>query len=122
MADLPTDRMETSSPFTNVGTDVFGPWIIVTRRTRGGSANSKRWAAIFTCLSSRAVHVEVVESMDTSSFIRALRRFMAIRDPVAKLRCDQGTNFIGASSELEGSAGNLDQRRISQYLSSKGIE
>ncbi|KAJ8050641.1 hypothetical protein HOLleu_03924 [Holothuria leucospilota] len=70
----------------------------------------------------KAVHVEVVESTDTSSFIMALRRFMAIRGPLAKLRCDQGTNFIGASSELEGSAGNLDQRRINQFLSSKGIE
>ncbi|KAJ8047912.1 hypothetical protein HOLleu_00028 [Holothuria leucospilota] len=41
MADLPKDRMETSPPFTNVGADVFGPWTIVTRRTRGVLQTSK---------------------------------------------------------------------------------
>jgi hypothetical protein len=44
MTDLPTDRVEPSPPFTNVGVDAFGPWTIVSRRTRGGYANSKRWA------------------------------------------------------------------------------
>ena len=57
MADLPTDRVEPSPPFTNVGVDAFGPWTIVSRRTRGGYANSKRWAIIFTCLVTRAVHI-----------------------------------------------------------------
>jgi hypothetical protein len=60
----------------------FVLWDIVTRRTRGGSVNSKRWAVIFSCLSCRAVHIEVIEEMSTSSFINALRRFMAIRSKV----------------------------------------
>jgi hypothetical protein len=55
MADLSTDRVEPSPPFTNVGVDAFGPWTIVSRRTRGGYANSKRWAIMFTCLVTRAV-------------------------------------------------------------------
>jgi hypothetical protein len=38
MADLPTDRVEPSPPFTNVVVDAFGPWTIVSRRTRGGYA------------------------------------------------------------------------------------
>ncbi|XP_037528681.1 uncharacterized protein LOC119405929 [Rhipicephalus sanguineus] len=50
MADLPADRISTEPPFTNVGIDVFGPWMITSRRTRGGVANSKRWAVMFTCL------------------------------------------------------------------------
>lgn len=54
---------------------------------------------MFTCMSTRAVHIEVVESMDTSSAINALRRFFAICGP-AKLRSDCGTNFIGAIKEL----------------------
>jgi hypothetical protein len=56
MADLPTDRVEPSPTFTNAGVDAFGPWTIVSRRTRGGYANSKRWAIMFTCLVTTIVH------------------------------------------------------------------
>ena len=47
MANLPTDRLETPPPFTNVGFDVFGPWQIRTRRLRGGAANAKRWGLVY---------------------------------------------------------------------------
>ncbi|KAI7804924.1 hypothetical protein IRJ41_023810 [Triplophysa rosa] len=82
MANLPQERLQTCPPFTYVGLDVFGPWCITTRRTRGGQAESKRWAILFSCMSSRAVHIEVIESMDTSSCINALRRLFAIRGPL----------------------------------------
>ncbi|XP_072313848.1 uncharacterized protein [Eucyclogobius newberryi] len=55
---------------------------------------------MFTCLSTRAVHLEVIEGMDTTSFINALRRFFSIRGPVKQLRSDCGTNFTGACREL----------------------
>ena len=51
MGDLPEDRVTPSPPFSYVGVDVFGPWEIITRKTRGGVVNSKRWAVLFTCLS-----------------------------------------------------------------------
>jgi hypothetical protein len=72
MADLPKDRLEAIPPFTNVGCDVFGPWNIQTKKLRGGAINSKRWGLLFTCLNSRAVHIEVIESMDASAFICGL--------------------------------------------------
>lgn len=97
MSDLPTDRLSLDPPFTHVGVDVFGPWTVTSRRTRGGHAESKRWAVIFTCLSTRAVHIEVIETMTTASFINGLRRFTAIRGPI---KTDRGTNFIGACKEL----------------------
>ncbi|XP_059837241.1 uncharacterized protein LOC132400293 [Hypanus sabinus] len=114
MADLPPERLEACPPFTNVGLDVFGPWSITTRRTRGGQAESKRWAIMFSCMSSRAVHIEVIESLDTSSCINALRRFFAIRGPAKQLRSDCGTNFVGASKEL-----GMD-RAVQRYLSQQG--
>ena len=77
MADLPPERLNTSQPFTYVGLYVFGPWTVIARRTRGGHAERKRWAMLVTCMSTRAVHIEVLESMDTSSCINALRRFFA---------------------------------------------
>lgn len=103
MADLPADRLCTEPPFTHVGLDVFGPWSVSARKTRGGHAESKRWAVLFTCLNIRAFHIEVIESLNTSSFINALRRFLAIRGPVKQIRSDRGTIFTGARKELANS-------------------
>lgn len=117
MSDLPADRLTTDPPFTHVGLDVFGPWSVTTRRTRGGAADSKRLAVIFACLSTRAVHLEVIESMSTSSFINALRHFLSIRGPVKHLRSDRGMNFIGACRELQV---NTDDPEIKNYLQDQG--
>ena len=95
MADLPSDCLEEAPPFTYVGLDVFGPWSITTRRTRGGQANSKRWAVLFTCLCIRAIHIEVIEELSSSAFINALCIFVAIRGKVKQFRSDRGTNFVG---------------------------
>ncbi|XP_075530085.1 uncharacterized protein LOC142563417 [Dermacentor variabilis] len=120
MADLPAERLSTEPPFTYVGLDVFGPWQVTSRRTRGGEANSKRWAVLFTCMSIRAVHIEVIESMDTSSFIDALRRFFAIRGPAKQLRSDCGTNFVGACTELKVSTTGPDHEKLGTFLSDHG--
>ena len=69
------------TPLTNVGFDMFGPWTVKTRRTRGGVAESKRWGLVFTCLVSRAIHIELLETLDASSFICVVRRFLSIRGP-----------------------------------------
>lgn len=117
MADLPAGRVTPEPPFTTVGLDVFGPWTIVTRRTRGGSAQSKRWVVLFTCMSTRAVHIELIETMSTDSFVNALRRFFSIRGPAKLLHSDRGTNFIGACKELNLVA---DNRVVGKYLQEKG--
>ncbi|XP_064458882.1 uncharacterized protein LOC135369153 [Ornithodoros turicata] len=116
MSDLPEDRLNTDPPFTFVGLDVFGPWVVASRRTRGGLAHNKRWAVLFTCLAVRAVHIEVIESMDTSSFINALRRFIALRGPVKQFRSDRGTNFVGACSELKISSVRFESRKVETFL------
>ncbi len=120
MADLPPERLSTSPPFTYVGLDVFGPWTVVTRRTRGGVAENKRWAILFTCMSTRAVHIEVIESMNTASCINALRRFFAVRGPAKQLRSDRGTNFIGASQELGMQPAKENQTSLLKYLHENG--
>ncbi len=122
MADLPVQRLTPAPPFTFVGLDVFGPWQVVTRRTRGGVAYNKRWAVIFTCLTIRAIHIELIESMDTSSFINALRRFVAVRGPVKQLRSDCGTNFVGARNELTAATKEMDNGNIAAYLANEGCE
>ena len=72
MADLPVERVNPAAPFSYVGVDYFGPFHIKERRKV-----LKRYGALFTCLSSRAIHIEVSNSLDTDSFLHALRRFVA---------------------------------------------
>ncbi|XP_013396919.2 uncharacterized protein LOC106163784 [Lingula anatina] len=121
MADLPEDRVTPGPPFTAVGIDVFGPWPVVTRRTRGGQAESKRWALIFGCLVTRAVHIEVIEEMSSSSFINALRRFVAIRGPVKMIRSDRGTNFIGALDQIKATGIFVENGPVQESLHDMGI-
>ena len=122
MADLPAQRLTPAPPFTYVGLDVFGPWQIATRRTRGGVAYNKRWAVIFTCLTLRAIHIELTETMNTSSFINALRRFLALRGPVTQLHSDCGTNFVGARNELEAAMKEMDKKHVEAFLVGEGCE
>lgn len=120
MADLPEDRLTPSPPFTFVGVDTFGPWNVVARRTRGGQANQKRWAVIFTCLVCRAIHLEVIEELSSSSFINALKRFMSIRGPVRQFRSDRGTNWermIGVTRRiLDGMLSRTDSKGITNEV------
>lgn len=122
MADLPIDRVSIAAPFTHVGLDVFGPLEVHTRKTRGGMANSKRWGVVFTCLASRAIHIELIESMDASAFICALRRFYALRGQASLLRCDQGTNFLGVRSELQEPFKEMDLRKIERFVAEQGCK
>jgi hypothetical protein len=120
MADLPLDRLIPEPPFSRVGVDTFGPWDIVTRKTRGGAANSKRWAILFTCLTTRAVHIEVIEELSSSAFINALRRFVSIRGPVKEYRSDRGTNFVGATQDLKVDVINVEDPPLKKHLYSNG--
>ena len=74
---------------------------------------------MFCCMSSRAVHNEVLESMDTSGCINALRCFFAIRGPAKQLISDCGTNFIGACKEL-GMSQNQPDATMQRYLNQQG--
>jgi hypothetical protein len=95
MADLPEDRLEPQPPFTYCGVDLFAPFTV-----KEGRKELKRYGVLFTCLASRAVHIEVANALTTDSFINALRRFISIRGQIRILRCDQGTNFVGAKNEF----------------------
>ena len=111
MSDLPVDRPESSPPFTYCVVDYCGPW-----RVKEGRKEVKKYIALFTCMASRAVHLEVSNSLETDSFINALRRFICRRGPVRQLRSDQGTNLIGAKRELREALQAMDQCKISSEM------
>ena len=116
MADLPEDRLTPAPPFTYVGVDYFGPYV-----TKEGRKERKRYGALFTCLVSRAVHIEVAHSLDTDSFLQALCRFISRRGPVREIRSDNGTNFVGARRELCEALNEMDQTEITEQLRQQNV-
>ncbi|XP_006823753.1 uncharacterized protein LOC102809855 [Saccoglossus kowalevskii] len=117
MSDLPEDRLAEHPPFTYSGVDYFGPFY-----TRVGRSDQKRWGVIFTCLTSRAVHIEVAYSLTTDSFLNAYRRFVCRRGTVRSLRCDRGSNFVGAKGELESALAELSNNQIQRELLKDGTD
>ena len=116
MADLPADRFDTSNAFSTVGLDFFGP-ILVKKFRR----SEKRFGLLFTCLATRAIHLEVAQSMDTDSFVMALRRFIARRGRPNKICSDNGTNIKGGEREMREALTNLNQQQITDELSQRHI-
>ena len=115
MADLPKDRFEEAPPFTYCTVDMFGPFTVRVKRS-----DMKRYGAMFTCLASRAVHIEVTHSLDTDSFIQALRRLIARRGNVRQIRSDNGSNFVGAEQELLKTFSEMDHSKIENFLQDHG--
>ena len=118
MSDLPKDRVVAGEPpFTRVGTDCFGPFIV-----RKGRTDYKRYGLVFTCLTTRAVHIEVLESLETDTFINGLRRFIARRGSVKVMRSDNGSNFVGAEKELRLELQKIDPAKTADAMSLQGID
>ena len=111
MADLPHDRLKEEPPFTHCGVDIFGPFLIKERRN-----TLKRYGALFTCLASRAIHIEMIKNMDTESFILALRRFIDRRGNIRTTRCDNGSNFVGAKRELAKCWKEVNQKKVGEFM------
>ena len=91
-------------PFTFVGVDLFGPFLVKQRRS-----SVKRYGVLFTCVTTRAIHLEIAHSLDTDSFLGAFSRFAARRGTPKKMFSDRGTNFVAAEKELKTAFLQLDR-------------
>eukprot|EP00117_Sycon_ciliatum_P021255 scpid12026/ scgid6192/ len=97
-APLPADRVLHQRPFCVVGVDHAGPLLV---KDRGVS--SKVWILLFVCATTRAVHLELVESLSEEEFLLAYRRFVARFGKPTLVRSDNGTAFAAASRRLVSS-------------------
>ena len=97
MADLPTCRTSVHQQrFAHTGVGCFGPIMVKHRRFY-----AKRYGCLFTCLSSRSIHLEVLHAMTTDFFLMAFDRFRSRRGQVDHLYSDNGTNFAAAAKALD---------------------
>ncbi|KAL0870961.1 hypothetical protein ABMA27_004784 [Loxostege sticticalis] len=119
MGNLPSFRTESLFPFYSTGTDFAGPFYISSRQGRGNRI-TKCYLCIFICLSTRAVHLEVVSDLNTQAFIACLRRFVSRRGKPKLICCDNGTNFVGANNEL-GKVLRSSHKSVNEFVNSEGL-
>ena len=111
MAPLPRPRFQSIRVFEKIGVDYGGPYL--TKQGRGRT-RAKRYLCLFTCLATRAVHLEMAYSLDTDSFINAFTRMTSRRGTPVYVISDNGTNFTCAERELRELVQQLDLKKISQ--------
>ena len=117
MADLPEERLDASTAFTKVGVDQLGPFIV-----KIGRRNEKRWCCLFTCLTMRALHIEVVLKLDTDSCLKAIMRYIARRGKPSTIISNNGTNFVGAERKISEYVAAWNKEGIEQHLVQRGIK
>jgi len=100
MGQLPEDRVTPKRPFSVTGVDFAGPIITLVNRGRGRKT-TKSYIALFICFVTKAVHIEAVSDLTAISFIATLRRFVGRRGCPQRIVCDNATNFVGASKEID---------------------
>lgn len=98
MGNLPQSRIVPSPPFAITGVDYAGPFIVKQGTYRPKPV--KAYVAVYVCMATKAVHLEVVSDLTTEAFLASLRRFISRRGLVQQLHSDNATNFQGANHEM----------------------
>ncbi|XP_065062963.1 uncharacterized protein LOC135689604 [Rhopilema esculentum] len=115
--DLPRMRVDDQPPFANTGLDFAGPLTVASKGNNDGE--EKFYVCLFTCMSTRAVHLELVESLNVESFLRAFRRFAARRGLPSLLVSDNAKTFKSASKDVKHL---LRSPRLGESLEKKGVK
>ena len=118
MAEMPKERVTPGDPpFTYVGVDCFGPLEV-----KQGRSHVKRYGCLFTFLTMRALHIEILHSLSADSTINAIRRFISVRGCPKEIRSDNGTNFTRADKELRNAVEQWDHHKISNFCAQREIK
>lgn len=120
MGDLPNARVTVNFPFHTCGIDFAGPFMISSKKGRGNRI-TKAYLCVFVCLSTKAIHLDLVSDLTTEAFILCLRRFVSRRGKPFVIYCDNGKNFVGASNEL-GRIIRSSHQSDSDFSANEGIK
>ncbi|XP_075163325.1 uncharacterized protein LOC142235960 [Haematobia irritans] len=100
MGNLPSVRLNATRPFKHSGVDFAGP-IMLKISTIRSAVVTKGYICLFVCMVTKALHLEAVSDLSTSAFLAAFKRFVSRRGGCTDIYSDCGTNFVGASKELQ---------------------
>lgn len=121
MCELPKDRVNQNRAFMITGVDYAGP-IEIKERYKSKSRKRKCWIAIFVCMVTRGIHIDIVTDLTSAVFIACFERFICRRGPCHKLSNDNGTTFVGAYKELKRAYQQWSVPEVIEYLNNKGTE
>jgi hypothetical protein len=117
MGQLPSYRTHVYHPaFANTALDLFGPFEIKV----GRKTIKQAWCCIFTCMTSRAVHLELCMDKSTDTFLMDLRRFVCLRGHAKLVWSDRGTNFVGSQCYMQEMVQNWDIPKIQSNFAEFG--
>ena len=114
MGQIPSLRVAAGfPPFSNTAIDMFGPVHIKLNRKTLKEAQ----VVIFACMTTRAIHLELVSDKTSDAFLMAFRRFASLRGHPSVCWSDCGTNFVGAQAYLKELMRNWNIPKIQSVLS-----
>jgi hypothetical protein len=90
---LPHSRVDDGPPWTNTGVDCAGPIFVLRRNAADKGSTEKVYLCLFTCASTRAVHLELVQDCSAEQFLMAFRRFVGRRGLPRVMMSDNAKNF-----------------------------
>jgi hypothetical protein len=116
MGQLPNCRINpTERAFLKIGIDYFGPIEITQNRS-----HVKRYGVIFTCMTSRVVHLEIAEDLSCNAFMHVFRQFGCRRGFPTEIYSDNGTNFKRADKDMREIIENWSVSDLTKFLTTKG--
>ena len=123
MGDLPAFMTYILPSFAVTGMDLLGPQEIKDDIIKRGPKRTKKvWIVIFTCLSTRAVHLDIAADYSTESILHCIRRLLAIRGDVQKIVSDPGTQLIGASKDVANWRDGWDTDKLVRFGATRNLE
>ena len=116
MVDLPCDRIKSGQPpFYNTRIDYFE--LILTkqsRRTRSTTRKMKWWGALFACLNTQAVDLE----LNNICVYISTHKILFKKRVSTYIQSDNGKNFVGTETVLNIVLKNIDTKRIEKEVNS----
>lgn len=117
MGELPECRWTRGTVFGETGLDYFGPIEVRVRRHL-----EKRYGIIYVCMATRAIHLELTETLTTEDCILALKRFVSRRGCPNVIYSDNGRNLRGTNNECVKAMRALKQDELERSCGVQGIK
>ena len=118
MSPWPRKKVAKCAPFTNTGLDYFGPLYI-----QGESSKGKVWVCLFTCVTVRAIHLELIKDMTAEQFLLALKQFIARRGKPTQIILDNAPQFkLTKTTTDKAWKETISNHEVQSYTANQGTE